>query len=334
MKKLYLLIILNICAFLGISLVSCTDEPMQDETSASLDETTSIPEGTTDGRDYGTLSIDDVFAWVGYPDNYVIPIFSNPECGEALEYEYDSEGIAIDPATNSVTALKAGRYEVVARSEHFSAEFVVRAEEVDTSDAKFSAKDFAGFADDRLAQWKQSGNAGRTTLFIGDSFFDTAFWSDFYSTYADRDALCLGISATTTYDWEEWVTGFLAATAPKNIVMHIGTNNVYDDGDTIFGALSAYQRMFLLMHEVFPDTHIYWFGVSQRSYDAEKIGYVSEINARMKKWCDGLDFITYIDTPSLLTKDMLRDGVHPKIECYSVFVDALAGTDIVIEDTK
>ena len=84
MKKLYLLIILNICAFLGISLVSCTDEPMQDETSASLDETTSIPEETTDGRDYGTLSIDDVFAWVGYPDNYVIPIFSNSECGEAL----------------------------------------------------------------------------------------------------------------------------------------------------------------------------------------------------------------------------------------------------------
>jgi hypothetical protein len=29
---------------------------------------------------------------------------------------------------------------------------------------------------------------------------------------------------------------------------------------------------------------------------------------------------------------MLKDGVHPKPENYTVFVDALAKTDIVIED--
>ena len=75
-------------------------------------------------------------------------------------------------------------------------------------------------------------------------------------------------------------------------------------------------------------------GVSQRSYDKDKIEKVSDINARMQNWCDGLDFITYIDTPPQLTNDMLKDGVHPKPECYSVFVEALAKTDIVIEDAK
>ena len=182
---------------LGVSLVSCADESAEEESTENI----KIPAESTELIDYGTLAIDDVFVWVDYPDNFVIPIFSNPECAEVLTYEYDADGIEIDPATNSVTALKAGRYDVVAKSEHFSAEFVVRAEEVDLSTAKFSAANFAGFADDRLAQWTQRGTAGKTTIFIGDSFFDTAFWSGFYSSeYAGKDALCLGISATTTYD--------------------------------------------------------------------------------------------------------------------------------------
>ena len=316
---------------LGVSLVSCADESAAEESTENI----KIPAEFTEPINYGTLVIDDVFAWVGYPNNFVIPHFSNPECAEVLTYEYDADGIEIDPATNSVTALKAGRYEVVAKSEHFSAEFVVRVEDVDLESAKFSAANFASAADNRLSQWLQKGNAGKTTIFIGDSFFDTGFWTGFYSSeYVGKDALCLGISATTTYDWEEWISGWLCQVQPKNIVMHIGTNNVYDDGDSIYGALSAYQRMFLLMHELFPDTHIYWFGVSQRSYDKDKIEKVSEINARMQKWCDGLDFITYIDTPSQLTIDMLKDGVHPKPECYNVFVEALDKTDITIEEAK
>jgi lysophospholipase L1-like esterase len=333
MKKIMTAVLVLTCALLGVSLVACTGEDTPAETTVAPPETTAAPAETTEAIDYGTLAIDDVFAWVGYPENTVIPTFSIPELAETLTYEYDSTGITIDPATNSVTALKAGRYEVKATSEHFSAEFIVRAEEVDTASSKYSASNFASAADNRAAQWKANGNDGKTTLFIGDSFFDTGFWTGFYTaSYPGKDALCLGISATTTYDWEQWIGTWLGATKPKNIVMHVGTNNVYDDGDNIFGALSAYQRMFLLMHEQFPDTHIYWFGVTQRAYDNDKIGQVTEINARMQKWCAAQDFITYIDTPSLIKKDMLKDEVHPKPENYSVFVDELAKTDIVIED--
>ena len=70
------------------------------------------------------------------------------------------------------------------------------------------------------------------------------------------------------------------------------------------------------------------------AHDNEKIERVSEINAKMQKWCDALDFITYIDTPSLIDKNMLKDGVHPKPENYSIFVDALDMTDIAIEEAK
>ena len=114
--------------------------------------------------------------------------------------------------------------------------------------------------------------------------------------------------------------------------MHMGTNNVYDDGDDIAGTVSALQRMFTVMHETFPDTPIYWFGISQRSYDMPKISAVRKINAQMKSWCDERSYITYIDTPGLLKNHMLRDNVHPLLEYYSVFTNALEKTDIVIEN--
>lgn len=332
MKTLLVMLMVLTCAILC---VACSQEPAPAETTPAPTIETEAPtlEETEPPVDYGTLQINDVFAWVGYPNATVIPIFSNEEYKEALTYEYDTSALTIDAATNSVTALKKGVHEVTAKSEHFSTSFYVRIEEVDKSSTKFSAKDFAAAAEQRKKIWDENGVDGQTTIFIGDSFFDTAFWTGFYTAeYVGKDALCLGISATTTYDWEEWVTGWLSETKPKNIVMHVGTNNVYDDGDTVNNALSAYQRLFTIMHEQFPETHIYWFGVTQRSYDSIKIAQVERINDRMKSWCDAFDFITYIDTPSLITEDMLKDTVHPKPENYKIFVEELAKTGIVIGD--
>ena len=52
----------------------------------------------------------------------------------------------------------------------------------------------------------------------------------------------------------------------------------------------------------------------------------------MKKWAANREWITLIDTSSKLTNDMLRDNVHPKLEYYSVFVNALKDAGAVIED--
>jgi len=187
---------------------------------------------------------------------------------------------------------------------------------------------------DRKLQWLEKGNDGRTTLFIGDSFFDPYFWSNFYTeSYLGKDALVLGIGSTTTYDWETWATEWLKDIKPKNIVMHMGTNNIYDDGDDVEATVSALKNMFAVIHENVPDTPIYWFGISYRSYGDAKIEKTTEVNNQIKEWCEEQDYMTYIDTPNKLTNDMLFDGTHPAPEYYYVFKDALAETDIVIEDS-
>ena len=43
----------------------------------------------------------------------------------------------------------------------------------------------------------------------------------------------------------------------------------------------------------------------------------------MQAWCAQRDWIVWLDTPSKITADMLKDQIHPMLEYYSVFVNAL-----------
>ena len=284
--------------------------------------------------DYGELNFTDVYAWVGYPASELDYEFSKPERKEAFTYKYDATKLTIDAEKNTVKALVAGDVEVTVESEHFADKFTVHAEQVNKNDACYTVPaDFNTRIAGKLAEYRNKGNDGHTTLFIGDSFFDERwFWTDFNRTYAGKDALITGVSSSTTYDWEHFTQTFLKNVSPKQIAMHMGTNNVYDDKKSATETVSSLQRMFYLMHDAMPQTHIYWFNISQRSYGNSEIGIVATVNTAMKKWAANREWITLIDTSSKLTNDMLRDNVHPKLEYYSVFVNALKDAGAVIED--
>ena len=83
-------------------------------------------------------------------------------------------------------------------------------------------------------------------------------------TYTGKDALCLGISSATTFDWEMIAADVFEDIAPKNIVMHLGTNNIYDDGKTVTETVADLQRLFTMLHGYYPETSIYYFGISLR----------------------------------------------------------------------
>lgn len=283
--------------------------------------------------DYGALLIDDLYAWVGYPASPIDIEFEFEQYKEELTFEYDKTKLEVDEEKLTVKALAAGEFIVTASSEHFNTSFVVTCESVNKNAACYNTSSYNDYVASLKNKYLSDGNDGSTTLFIGDSFFDVRwFWTEFYKTYAGKDALCCGISSTTSYDWEIFTESFLKFTNPKNIAMHIGTNNVYDDQNDVNQAVSALQRMFLVMHEALPDTEIYWFNISQRSYDNDKISKVYSINSAMKQWCENRSWLTYVDTSSKFTNEMLKDNIHPKPEYYSVFVNALNDTDIEIMD--
>ena len=203
-------------------------------------------------------------------------------------------------------------------------------------DSKYNTAPFEAKVAQYRADWEERGRDGKTTLFIGDSFFDKDFWSGFYEMYEGMDVLQCGVGSSTSYDWESFTTSFLSKTAPKNIVIHLGTNNIYDDNDDTYRATNGLQKMFSYMHETLPSTKIYYFGISHRAYDSARIAIADEVNAAMEQWCAKRPWITYIGgTVGRLTSDKLRDGIHPRedSECnaYEIFVEELAKTDIEME---
>ena len=282
--------------------------------------------------DYGALVINDVYAWVDYPASELDVIFEYPEYKEDLTYSYDETKLYINETNQTVEALAPGDFTVNVSSEHFKTTFTVHAEVVDKTTAEYDTSPYNAKVAGYLSDWKKNGVDGSTTLFIGDSFFDGAYWGNFYSDYAGKDVLRAGVSSATTYDWEVFTDSFLKYTNPKNIAMHIGTNNVYDDDKNAKQTVSALQRMFYVIHAALPETKIYWFNISQRTYNPTEIGIVAAVNEEMKVWCENRSWITLVDTSSKLTGDMLKDNVHPKPENYYIFVDELAKTDIVIND--
>ncbi len=168
-----------------------------------------------------------------------------------------------------------------------------------------------------------------TTLFIGDSFMDNHFIGEYMRSFAQgKDVLHAGISSTTSYHWEAAYSTVIG-TAPKNIVMHVGTNNFYDVHDLTSDTQDSLTRLFMLMHSKYPSSNIYWFNITQRS-DTSYAQNVSETNVYMAEWCAKYDWITCVDTCSKVTTAMLGDGVHPTTENYKVFTDALveAGCEI------
>ena len=273
-----------------------------------------------------------VTAWIGYPASPLSDI-SYFKDGEAVTWSGENAEIAVlDKENRTLTAVKEGAFTLTASAEGYSETYSVTVKSVSKTGKKWELdSDKTSYSNVLKSKWNSDGNDGKTTLFIGDSFFDVRhFWTNFYDTYAGKDAICAGISGSTSYDWEQYAQTFLSHTAPKNIVMHMGTNNFYDDHDSAGTATESLQRMFTVIHSVLPEANIYYFAITQRADTSYKTG-VSETNAAMREWCEGYSWITFLDTEKALTEGMLRDGIHPKLEHYGVFTGALAESGIGIE---
>lgn len=312
---------LAICLGMVFSLAACTGTEDQEKPDPN-------PPGGgtgTEERPEGTLTVDDVYVWTGYPAVEFFPEFSVASEAEPITYEYDNTYIEVDGENNLISskAETAGRTVVTAKSEHFSTEFNVYYSPVDKSGSWYDTSAYVSYAQTLSRLCAQEGTDGRTTVFLGDSFFDTRyFWTNFDSYYEGMDALCCGISSTTSYDWETLASVVLGDLVPANIAIHIGTNNFYDDHMDHIETTAALQRLFLVLHDLYPETNIYYFSITQR-LDSSYATMVDITNADMQAWCEGRDWITWLDTSSELTVDKLKDGIHPKLENYNVFTEAL-----------
>lgn len=283
---------------------------------------------------YGTLTVDDITLYAEGPGVAANPRFSNPKYKEDVIYTFTSD--AIKEEDGVFYALKVNEtVEVSAKTSHLETSFTV------------TTKEFTDYADavrSRVTSWEEAGSPTGETLFIGDSFFDTQFWSNFYTTFGKYSARTFGISATTSTDWEYWLDDLVYPQNPKNLVMHIGTNNIYDDHKNAEQTITEVTRLIETIHNKLPDTKIYYFGIEPRTYGAngrsvaDTITLLNEINTGIKSYIEDTENVTYLDSPALcyntdgtVKSDFFRDGTHPKLENYDYYVDLLNEAGCVID---
>lgn len=329
MKRLYKLSALGLLLAMGFACTACGESVDKDNTGGDK----------TDGEAvYGELTIEDVKVYINDDKNYTFaeiePVFSLPEKAEELTYTYDAKALKIE--NNVVTPAKRidKSYKVTAKSEHFEADFRVEVEYLRWTGEEATYADFFDVSKYPVASRAIACKAvnENTTLFIGDSFMDSAFIGDYMKTFAEgKEVLNAGMSSTTSYHWERAYKEIIGATAPKNIVLHIGTNNFYDLHDAEEDTQESLKRLMMYLHTSYPASEIFWFNITQRTNTAYAQS-VNATNAVMAEWCAKYDWITCVDTCSKISAGALReDGVHPLTQSYQIFTDALAeaGCEIV-----
>ncbi|MBE6925963.1 MAG: hypothetical protein E7461_03875 [Ruminococcaceae bacterium] len=173
-----------------------------------------------------------------------------------------------------------------------------------------------------------------TTMFIGDSFFDSreAWWSDFYTTdYAGKDVFLAGIGGSRADQWNLMVDMVFASfkdKAPKNIVINLGTNDLAS-GKTVAEASANLQKLITTLKQKYPQTNIYYCGVIYRQATVTN-ATVDSFNNAMSQWCGQQSNVTYLGMSTKVTVDMLQDGLHPKEATYDLYVKALQDAGCVI----
>ncbi len=287
------------------------------------------------------LEVPSLYAWVGYPDVEINPIIN---VDEQIRYETNSTIIEING--NKITALKSGKALVKAIAGRFEKVFWV------TSVTPQSEYDYYYWGWQFLEKairykriYNEQGTDGKTTIFIGDSFFDPICFTYFDDYYQGKDALCFGISASTSQTWELLFkdlngdknhvdNSYFSKMNPKNIVIQLGNNNIYNDLRSAQDAAKNLQALLTLIHGMLPETNIYLFAVTPRVIQENLLSNAVKLNEIMHEYALRNQWFVYLDTNDEMTPDKLSDGIHPDPDQYYIFVYALAEAGIELDDKE
>lgn len=182
----------------------------------------------------------------------------------------------------------------------------------------------------REEEWKLKESPKHGTLFIGDSFFDKFnFWKSFDDDFEDKNCFTMGISGSQTKDWLMVREKLINQVEAKNIVIHIGTNDINDN--SISKDIDEYYydiaKLLDTISNENPNANIYYFGIENR-VNNPKNKTCELVTAKIKDEYGKInEKFTYIDSPSVFNanqdKYISSDGVHPSRAGYEYYIETL-----------
>ena len=272
----------------------------------------------------GELYIKSVTQYITYAP-VDIEIYMDKVLVDNIDLYYD----IIDPSVceikdNKVRGLKVGQTTVYAQT--------ILGQEVSF---EVRIKDYTEYIYDRDTrsreeEWKLKESPKNGTLFIGDSFFDKFnFWKSFEDDFEDKNCFTMGISGSQSKDWMMVREKLINPVEAKNIVIHIGTNDINDNSLT--KTVEEYYRDITKLLDIIslenPNANLYYFGIENRVNNSKNKTCELVTDMIKTEYSKINEKFTYIDSPSVFNsnqdKYMSSDGVHPSREGYLYYIDVL-----------
>lgn len=171
-------------------------------------------------------------------------------------------------------------------------------------------------------------------LFLGDSYIDLAFWKSYAAEFTSLSAANGGIGGTKTPYWTEQATSLSALYNPKNIIFHVGINDINGDDVTYEQLVTRMDTMFAAYKAAFPGANLYWITIAPNNFKLSTYVDQWEISSQINAYMKTKDGVNVIDVASKIgtqagegvAKYYINDGLHFNELGYNKFVGAIKET--------
>ena len=261
--------------------------------------------------------------YTNYSGGAVVASFSNPDYATGVVYSSDTDGVYVQ--NGKVTARGIFHRDTVAtitaKSEYHTTSFKVT---VSTYTSRSAETKVGYYEREKIKPENQGG-----IIFVGDSYFDgypgsdgkPPFWKEFATDFGGENAHLFGLSSARIDNLEMISERVVYPMNPREIVVHIGFNDVHDGIGQNLSDTEAFakvdelatriQALLNKYKEELPNVHVYYLGVeAKRSASSTKDGtgsahynstykYAPRLSDKMKAFANGKDWCTFIDTGAL-----------------------------------
>ncbi|MBQ7407724.1 MAG: hypothetical protein IJW13_00395 [Clostridia bacterium] len=168
-------------------------------------------------------------------------------------------------------------------------------------------------------------------LFIGDSYVDKAFWYTYDQTFGGLSAANEGIGGTKVGYWTNQLASLQARYEAKNVIVHIGVNDIDDGNTTGEQAIALLNTLFSGLQNTYPDAQIYYVGLVHNMMFQGKWAEYDKVNAWVAEYAKNNEALTYIDMASVITANdqgstmswFNGDGLHYGVDGYAAWTKAI-----------
>ena len=151
------------------------------------------------------------------------------------------------------------------------------------------------------------------TIVFGDSYTDMDFYRSFNADYEGKHVYSRGISGTKALEWKNQKLANVLGHNPKNVVIHIGVNDIDDGGTSGANCFNRVKLMVDTIHERLPECKINWITVTDNFMFVHKASEYHSLNDLMKAYADENEWLNVIDFASFNNGKritFIQDGLH------------------------